>query len=137
MYRVPNICAMRLDVGGTVESQGKPIAAPNPIAFAGDGGSMMKIRIAIAASEINARENVPLRHPAAEPARAKRAYRVREADDGECPAPTQRKPEIAQIGGHVRGDEGEMEAAGEEADDEQVVAAVTESFAQRLRDRLA
>jgi hypothetical protein len=37
----------------------------------------------------------------------------------------------------MRGDEGELEAAGEEAEHEQHVAAVPERLRERLRDRLA
>ena len=44
---------------------------------------------------------------------------------------------VLQVGRQMHGDEGELEAAGEEAEHEQHVAAVPEGLRQRLRDRLA
>ena len=44
------------------------------------------------------------------------------------------EPAVDQIGRQVHGDEGELEAAGEEAQHQQHVAAMAERLDQRLRD---
>src|SRR3981189_2192820 len=52
--RVPNIRATRLEVGGTVDSQRKPVTAPNTIAAAGLAGRVMKATTATARPKENA-----------------------------------------------------------------------------------
>ena len=47
-----------------------------------------------------------------------------------------RDADVVEIGRQVDGDEGDLEAADEEAGDEQLVGAVAEGLAERLEDRL-
>ena len=48
MYFVPNISMTSEEVGGTVESQNRPMTMPKVIAVVGLGGSRMKAAIATA-----------------------------------------------------------------------------------------
>ena len=87
--------------------------------------------------EIDDREQVALGHAARQPARAERADDVEQADQRDGPgADVGAEPAVDQIGRQMHGDEGELEAAGEEAEHQQHVAAVTERLAQRLLGRL-
>ena len=73
----------------------------------------------------------------AEPAGGKRAHDIEQADHRQHPAADlHRQAAIDQIGRQMRGDEGELESAGEEAQHQQHIGPVTEGFAQRLPQRL-
>ena len=48
MYFVPNISITSAAVGGTVESQSRPMATPKTRAVVGDGGRRMKTMMATA-----------------------------------------------------------------------------------------
>ena len=52
-------------------------------------------------------------------------------------ADLRRKAAVDQIGRHVHGDEGELEAAGEEAEHQQQIGAMREGFAQALAAAIA
>ena len=97
----------------------------------------MKASTASGAAEIDEREDVALRHEIAEPAGGERADDVEQPDHGDGPAADlDRQTLVHQIGRHVHGDECELEAAGEEAEHEQHVGAMTDRLRQRLPQRL-
>ena len=88
-------------------------------------------------TEIDDRQDVALRHPAAEIARRQRADDVEQADDSERPAADLgRETAVDQIGRQMHGDEGELEAAGEEAEHQQNIGAVPERLGRGLLHRL-
>ena len=68
--RVPNIRATSAEVGGTVDSQVRPVAAPNTIAEKVVIGNEMKATIDIARAEIDHRQDVALWKPVLQPADA-------------------------------------------------------------------
>ena len=137
MYFVPNISMTSEEVGGTVESQNRPMTTPNRIAVAGRGRQQDEGGDRDRAAEIDPGQQTALGHARREPAGAERADGVGEPDHRERPAADPgRQAGILEIGRQVRGDEGELEAAGEEAEHQQDVAAVPEGLGQRLRDRL-
>ena len=73
----------------------------------------------------------------ADDARAKRADDVEEADQRQRDDRIARvDAKVAYIGREMRGDEGDLEAADEEARGEQKLGAVAERLAQRLAGRL-
>src|SRR6266700_2532257 len=107
--RVPNISATSAEVGGTVESHSRPIAAPKASVAGVLGGSTTNATIASA--------RVRLRHAIAEPAGGERAEDVEDADHGEGPAADlSGQSAVDQIGRQMHSDEGELETAGEEAE---------------------
>src|ERR1700674_5127039 len=81
------------------------------------------------ADEIDYRQDVALGHAVTEPAGDERAHDVEQADGGERPAAGLcRQAAVEQVRRQVRGDEGQLEAAGEETEYEQDVAAMPERF---------
>ena len=101
------------------------MTAPNSSVDGGVAGSVMKASDRERAREIDDREDIALRHAVAEPAGRQRADDVEQPDDGDGPAADLGgQSAVDQIGRQVDGDEGELEAAGEEAEHEQHVAAM-------------
>ncbi len=85
------------------------------------------------AGEIDDREDPALRHAVAEPARRQRTDDIEHADERQRPAANLgRHTDILEIARQMHGDEGELEAAGEEAEHQQHIGAM----AKRLRERL-
>src|SRR5215472_4573479 len=126
--RVPNINAMMPLVGATVDSQSRPMTAPN---------RMEDTAVTGGTGEINEREDVALGHEIAEPARGERADDVEQPDRRNGPgADLRRKAAVDEVGRHVDGDEGELETAGEETEHEQDIGAVADRLRQRLPQRL-
>ena len=86
--------------------------------------------IADGAQEIERRQDPALRHPAGEHAGRDRADDVEEADQRQRIAAVERRDaDVGEIGRQVDGDEGDLEAADEEAGDEELVGAVAEGLA--------
>ena len=89
------------------------------------------------AGEIDDRQDIALRHAVAEIAGRQRADDVEQADGGQRPAADLGgKPAVDQIGRQMHGDEGELEAAGEEAEHQQHIAAMAEGLRHGLAKRL-
>ena len=85
------------------------------------------------AAEIDGRQDVALRHAAAEPAGRVRADDVEQADQRERGhGDVRRQAVVGEVRGQVHADEHDLEAADEEADRQQHVAAVAERLAHRL-----
>ena len=88
------------------------------------------------AAEIDRRQQVALGHQVGDIARADRAEDVEQPDHRDGPAADRgRQAAIDQIGRQMHGDEEELKAAGEVAEDQQHVAAMAERLRQRLRRR--
>ena len=89
------------------------------------------------AQEIVDREQIAARIERREPADRDRADDVEQADGGERPAADLRaEAAVDQIGRQMQRDEGELEAAGEEAEHEQHVGAMAERLGERAHERL-
>src|SRR5215472_4843329 len=126
--RVPNINAMMPLVGATVDSQSRPMTAPN---------RMEDTAVTGGTGEIDEREDVALGQEISEPARGERADDVEQSDHRDGPAADLRgKTAIDQVSRHVDGDEGELETAGEEAEHEQDIGAVPDGLRECLPQRL-
>ena len=129
--RVPNISATRPEVGGTVESQIRPVDCAERCADVVDSGTMMKTAIDSGPREIEERRGYSASASVADPAGGERADDVEQADDRDHPAADlRRQAAVDQIGRQMRGDEGELEAAGEEAEHQQHIGAVRERLGQ-------
>ena len=86
-----------------------------------------------AADEIDGGQDEPFRHAAAEPPGGQRAEDVEQADHRHGPAADlRRNPAVDQIGRQVNRDEGDLKSASEEAEDQQHVRTMRESFAERV-----
>ena len=98
---------------------------------AGVIGRSTKSAIATARGEIDERQKDRLRIVLADPAGGERADDVEEADQRERPRADPRiETLVDDIGRQMRGDEGDMEAADEEAGGQQQVAPVRERLAR-------
>ena len=111
----------------------------DPEGYAGDRGrgQQDEDRDRHRPAEIDPGQQPTLRHPRREPAGAKRPEGVGEPDHRKGPAADRRgEAGVLEIGRQMRGDEGQLEAAGEEPEHKEHKGPVPERLGQRLTDRL-
>ena len=129
---MPNITATSALVGGTVDSHSSPMTMEKTMTLVAVCGKSRNARHGNRAADIDPGQEDRLRVSLADDARSERSDDVEEADQGQRDHRVARiDAEIADIGGKVRGDEGDLEAADEEAGDEQHEAPVGDGFRQR------